>query len=222
MGSKIASLQAGFMSDLNKKLGLGPKAPKPKEEQKEEAAEEPKEKAPLTDARKGRARGPQRRAPAAVSPAPAASSASSEPTAKKPQLSFATTVTVWSVDPQTEGDVLVGEASPAIDEKPTASAVEESPAETQEKPTAPVVEAPKEDKPVITESRAIEEAEPAGAKPAVETKEEKAEEAEAEKEEPVATKTETLATSKCETILKDPKNSGPRCRLKCLVGMGIC
>lgn len=195
MGSKIASLQAGFMSDLNKKLGLGPKAPKPKEEQKEEAAEEPKEKAPLTDARKGRARGPQRRAPAAVSPAPAASSASSEPAAKKPKLSFATTVTVWSVDPQTEGDVLVGEESPAtIDEKPTASAVEESPAETQEKPTAPVVEAPKEDKPVITEPRAVE-AEPAEAKPAVETKEEKAEEAEAEKEEPVATKTETLATN---------------------------
>ncbi|KUI70056.1 hypothetical protein VM1G_05123 [Cytospora mali] len=190
MGNKIAALQAGFMSDLNKKLGLGPKAPKPKDEPKEEAAEEPKEKAPLADARKGRARGPQRRAPAASAapapaPATAAASVSSEPATKKPKLTFATTVTVWSVDPETEGDILVGD---------------EGSAETEEKPTAPVVEAPLEDKPIAEEARAVEEAEPE-AKADEETKEEAAEERKdeieekrEEQEEPVETK-ETLATN---------------------------
>jgi len=58
---KIAALQAGFMSDLNKKLGLGPQAAaKPEQETEKE-----EDKAPLADARKGRARGPQRRKPAA-------------------------------------------------------------------------------------------------------------------------------------------------------------
>ncbi|EGX93309.1 hypothetical protein CCM_04682 [Cordyceps militaris CM01] len=67
-GGKIAALQAGFMSDLNKRLQLGPQALKKEEpEQQEEVVE--KEKAPLSDARKSRARGPQRRAPAtAASP----------------------------------------------------------------------------------------------------------------------------------------------------------
>jgi hypothetical protein len=68
-GGKIAALQAGFLKDLNSKLGVGPQAPKVKEP---EPAEE-KEAAPLSDARKGRAKGPQRRRPAAsLSPAPAA------------------------------------------------------------------------------------------------------------------------------------------------------
>ncbi|EAW09639.1 Aim21 family protein [Aspergillus clavatus NRRL 1] len=61
-GGKIAALKAGFLSDLNSRLQLGPQAPKP-QEKKEEAA--PAEKAPLSDARKGRARGPARRKPAA-------------------------------------------------------------------------------------------------------------------------------------------------------------
>lgn len=63
MGSKIAALQGGFMSDLNKRLQLGPMVPK-KEEPKPAEEEVIHEKAPLTDARKGRARGPVRRAPA--------------------------------------------------------------------------------------------------------------------------------------------------------------
>lgn len=224
MGNKIAALQAGFMSDLNKKLGLGPKPPKPKEEEKEEAAEEPKEKAPLADARKGRARGPQRRAPAAVSPAPApaSSSASSDPAVKQPKLAFATTVTVWSVDPETDGEVLVGEASPAeTEEKPAAPVVEESPAETEEKSTSPVVdespveteekptapvEASLEGKPDTTETKAVEDAEPE-TKAAEETKEEEIEEKGEEKEEPVETKTETLATSKFETAIRDTEGT---------------
>ncbi|RHZ67484.1 uncharacterized protein CDV56_103237 [Aspergillus thermomutatus] len=60
-GGKIAALKAGFLSDLNSRLQLGPQAPKPQEKKEEEA---PAEKAPLSDARKGRARGPARRKPA--------------------------------------------------------------------------------------------------------------------------------------------------------------
>ena len=61
--SKIAALQAGFMQDLNSKLGLGPQAPETKEPEPEKEAEPA---APLQDARKGRAKGPQRRKPAAT------------------------------------------------------------------------------------------------------------------------------------------------------------
>lgn len=64
-GGKIAGVKANFLSDLNSRLQLGPQAPKPAAEKKEEAA--PEEKAPLADARKGRARGPARRKPAASS-----------------------------------------------------------------------------------------------------------------------------------------------------------
>ena len=56
------------MSDLNRRLQLGPQAPpshkEEHEEKAEEEAEKEKEKVPLVDARKGRARGPARRAPA--------------------------------------------------------------------------------------------------------------------------------------------------------------
>lgn len=186
-GNKIAALQAGFMSDLNKKLGLGPRVSQPKEESKDELPEEPKEKVPLTDARKGRARGPQRRAPAAATAAAAAPSASA---AKKPKLSFSTTVTIWSLDPESEGTVQVGGLSPAEEkQEPTVSAAEVS----TEEIAAPAVEASTDDKPVVEEVRpSVEpESEPkleenAGA--VVDDKQE---------EEPKVTKQETLATSKC-------------------------
>lgn len=64
-GGKIASLKAGFLSDLDSRLKLGPQGPKPQEKAEPEVTEE---KAPLADARKGRAKGPARRKP--VSPAP--------------------------------------------------------------------------------------------------------------------------------------------------------
>ncbi|PVH83139.1 hypothetical protein DL98DRAFT_585853 [Cadophora sp. DSE1049] len=92
LGSKIAALQGGFMADLNKRLQLGAQAPKKEEPAPEE--EEVKEKAPLVDARKGRARGPARRAPA-KSPAPAA--AVSEPTST---LAFSMPATLWQIDPE--------------------------------------------------------------------------------------------------------------------------
>lgn len=118
-GGKIAALQAGFMADLNKKLGLGPQAPKPEEEEvkAEEAAEEPKEKAPLSDTRRGRARGPQRRAPTAAAPP-----ASKPAVIQKPKLSFSTTVTVWSLDP--EADDVVIEGQELSHSKPTEVALE--------------------------------------------------------------------------------------------------
>jgi len=112
MGSKIAALQAGFMSDLNQRLRLGPQAPKKEEPTAEEEVEEVKEKAPLSDARKGRARGPQRRAPAkSSSPAPPAA----EP--EKPSLVFSQTISLFEIDPE-EGEVILSgpSAEPEVKE----------------------------------------------------------------------------------------------------------
>ena len=72
-GSKIAALQAGFMSDLNNRLKLGPQT-HVKSADKSVEEEQPEEKAPLADARKARAKGPTRRKPAA-SPSPNAEAA---------------------------------------------------------------------------------------------------------------------------------------------------
>lgn len=106
-GSKIAALQAGFMSDLNKRLQLGPMAPK-KEEVDPAAAEEEKveekPKKPLSDARKGRARGPARRAPARSPQPPAAAAEPAKLAASN--LSISVPQVIWSVDPE-DGDVLV-------------------------------------------------------------------------------------------------------------------
>lgn len=100
VGGKIAALQAGFMSDLNKRLQIGPKVVKPEDEEEEKSAAVAKEKVPLTDARKGRARGPQRRAPArAVTP-------SADATKAGPTLSFSVPQASWSIDPE-QGDVNV-------------------------------------------------------------------------------------------------------------------
>lgn len=193
-GSKIAALQAGFMSDLNKKLGLGPQAPKPKEEEKSEEAEAPKEKAPLSDARKGRARGPQRRAPA-----PAAAPVSKPAAASKPKLSFATAVTIWTIDPEKNGGALVSEGE--------VGAEEVNPVEV----TVATIQDEVKDEKAVPESEptpeSLGEAEAEQAKVAEEVEEveaalaargpEKAEVAEkGDGEHPVETKTKTLTTSK--------------------------
>ena len=94
-GSKIAALKAGFMSDLDKRLQLGPQAP-PKAQEKEVEEDKEEEKAPLADARKGRAKGPARRKPAA---SPAATEASASTEAK---LEFVQPWTMWQIS--TEGD----------------------------------------------------------------------------------------------------------------------
>jgi hypothetical protein len=92
-GSKIAALQAGFLQDLNSKLGIGPQAPKVKEPEPEA---EPEPAAPLQDARKGRAKGPARRKPAA-SPTPAAT-ITAEVAVPKQTLSLGPVTTIWSLD----------------------------------------------------------------------------------------------------------------------------
>lgn len=113
VGSKIAALQGGFMADLNKRLQLGAQPPK-KEELVPEEPEEVKEKAPLSDARKGRARGPARRAPA-KSPAPAAAVASEVNEKSAPALGFCIPSTVWEIDPDEDMvHVADKEAAPVI------------------------------------------------------------------------------------------------------------
>ncbi|GAB1315952.1 Altered inheritance of mitochondria protein 21 [Madurella fahalii] len=117
MGSKIAALQAGFMNDLNRRLQLGPQAPPKREEAsaEDEQVEEKKEKekVPLSDARKGRARGPQRRAPTSAAAA-ATTVAESKTAEEKPRaqmsFGFVSTVSVFEIDPD-EGILSVGGVS---------------------------------------------------------------------------------------------------------------
>ncbi|PHH90394.1 hypothetical protein CDD83_3808 [Cordyceps sp. RAO-2017] len=114
VGGKIAALQAGFMSDLNKRLQLGPQAPKKEDAAKEDEAVEEKEKVPLSDARKGRARGPQRRAPAKASTPAAAAAPPQTSAAAAPVLTFSMPQTSWAMDPD-DGDIALGtenEATP--------------------------------------------------------------------------------------------------------------
>lgn len=93
-GEKLASLKAGFMNDLNNRLKAGPQGPPPKAAEPE--VDEQAERAPLTDARKGRAKGPPRRKPAA---APVAD--------RKSSLTFAMSplITVWTIDEEDEVQV---------------------------------------------------------------------------------------------------------------------
>ncbi|KAH7151861.1 altered inheritance of mitochondria protein 21 [Dactylonectria estremocensis] len=127
VGGKIAALQAGFMSDLNKRLQLGPQAPKKEEPEPQEDLIEEKEKAPLADARKSRARGPQRRAPAKSPAAPEPAKTSG------PALSFSLPQTFWSVDPDQGKLAVAGEETPA-------PAVEETSVPVIDKANIPVVE----------------------------------------------------------------------------------
>ena len=114
-GGKIAALQAGFMSDLNKRLQLGPQGPKKEEEQltsPQKDANEEKEKVPLSDARKSRARGPQRRAPATTA------TREEEPAARAaPALTFSMPQVSWEINPDV-GDIGVSssEAAAAAEE----------------------------------------------------------------------------------------------------------
>ncbi|CAK7232737.1 hypothetical protein SBRCBS47491_008373 [Sporothrix bragantina] len=160
-GGKIAQLQANFMSDLNKKLKIGPQSLK-KEEPAEAAEEAPEaEKAPLVDARKGRARGPQRSAPraAAVTSAPA-------PAAAPLSLAFSTTTTLYSIDPEdgglivtsgkiaeAESDETVAEPTEAVEEKVEPAVKEETSAKAEAVEVAPAEEATE---PAATEAVAAE------------------------------------------------------------------
>lgn len=107
-GNKISALKAGFLNDLNSRLALGPQAPpKVSEPPAEEAAAET-EKAPLADARKGRARGPARRKPAA-SP-----SGADDTAGKTSTITFFQPITVFSIGEDGRLHVPVG-ANDSVD-----------------------------------------------------------------------------------------------------------
>lgn len=105
VGSKIASLKAGFLSDLDKRLQVGPQGPKSQEKTPAEN-ELTEEKAPLADARKGRARGPARRKPAA--PSASIAEKSEEETTAKGKCSIQDPWTVWQT--KEDGTLHVGKA----------------------------------------------------------------------------------------------------------------
>ena len=101
-GSKIAALQGGFLADLNSRLRFGPQGSKPQEKEPE-----PEEvKAPLADARKGRAKGPARRKPATP-----ATEAATEAKPTAPKWTVCQPTTVWQTD--AKGYVRVTSPAPA-------------------------------------------------------------------------------------------------------------
>jgi len=124
--SKFASLKAGFMNDLNSRLQLGPQAPPKPQPTAEDAAAQDEEKAPLSDARKGRAKGPARRKPAASGVEDETSSATPSTGAK---FSITTPWTVWSISSSvSQADLTLGNHAkahtpnaPQLNEHPTAS-----------------------------------------------------------------------------------------------------
>lgn len=190
VGGKIAALQAGFMSDLNNRLRLGPQAPKKDVPSAEEAPEE-KEQAPLADARKGRARGPQRRAPTKTHSPSTGADKSVPPRVSNshPVLSFSMTRTLWSIDE--EGTVMVDNFGPEAARASESTGKEIKPEEI--KPEGTKLE---EIKPEETE---LEETKPEEYKPIpTEVKEEegKPEETQAEEAKTVGTKVEEFSEQK--------------------------
>ena len=123
VGSKIASLKAGFLSDLDKRLQVGPQGPKPQETTPAEN-EVTAEKAPLVDTRKGRPRGPARRKPAASS-TPIAEGLEQEETVAKGEWSIQEPWTVWHT--KDDGTLNVGQA---INTAPPVSEIKHEPSKT--------------------------------------------------------------------------------------------
>ncbi|KAL9003598.1 MAG: hypothetical protein Q9188_003549 [Gyalolechia gomerana] len=111
VGGKIAALKAGFMSDLNKQLQLGPQGPKKEEKPVEDGEKGAEDKAPLVDARKGRARGPARRKPVASS----ASAGSAKDEAKVDTSKWAVQVpqTIWESE---NGSIIIISSRPSSSE----------------------------------------------------------------------------------------------------------
>lgn len=105
VGGKIASLKAGFLNDLDKRLQLGPQGLKPQEKPLEDEKEE-SDKAPLSDARKGRARGPARRKPAASSDALGGEDTTSSTASGPGKFEIAAPWTVWQISEDGDVDVL--------------------------------------------------------------------------------------------------------------------
>jgi len=113
-GGKLAALKAGFMSDLNSRLQLGPQVPKVQEPVREVEAE-PAERAPLADARRGRAKGPQRRKPAAGG-AGAGEKEGDVEGKKGVELSFVVPCTLWEIQEGGAVDVPAAEMAKVLRE----------------------------------------------------------------------------------------------------------
>lgn len=96
IGSKIAALQGDFMSDLSKRLQLGPQASK-KDVSKTEQQQEDSISIPLVDARKSRARGPARHAPVKALIPKHSSDIDAE---QLNSLKVSVTSTIWAFDPE--------------------------------------------------------------------------------------------------------------------------
>ncbi|MCJ1417333.1 hypothetical protein MMC32_003676 [Xylographa parallela] len=106
-GNKIAALKAVFMSDLDKRLQLGPQAPLKVQDKKADDDNE-EDKVPLTDARKGRAKGPVRRKPA-ISPA-----TTKEINSTVPKLEITEPWTIWHISTEdSHGLVVMHSTEPA-------------------------------------------------------------------------------------------------------------
>lgn len=99
-GNKIAALKAGFLTDLNSRLQLGPQQAKAQEKE----TEPPAEKKPLNDARKGRARGPARRKPAAEK--------ANVKLPTIPEIKITDTWNVWQLGQ--DGSLIVGDVKPLV------------------------------------------------------------------------------------------------------------
>ena len=108
-GGKIASLKAGFLSDLDSRLKLGPQGPKPQEKAEPEAEEE---KAPLPDARKGRAKGPVRRKPVVPTSTESAVADGQEDKSRTKDWQIQKPWTIWEHD----GVLKVGHQAPSMPE----------------------------------------------------------------------------------------------------------
>lgn len=148
VGNKIAALKAGFLSDLDKRLQLGPQAP-PKPQEKAMTVDGPEgEKAPLPDARKGRARGPARRKPAAAS-IPNAVAEEQEGKAEKGKWSIQEPWTVWETNASGALNVMDAASTPPATEtnhRDDSSEVSPAPTSIAEPETVedPVVQGQKE------------------------------------------------------------------------------
>ena len=112
-GGKIASLKAGFLSDLDSRLKMGPQSSKPQEKAEPEVEEE---KAPLADARKGRAKGPARRKPVVPMTTESAAADGQEHKVATRKWQIEKPWTIWEFD----GALKVGQYAPNM---PTTGAV---------------------------------------------------------------------------------------------------
>lgn len=110
-GGKIAALKAGFLSDLDNRLKLGPMAPKKAEEEAPASPEKEKEKEVLADVRKSRAKGPRgRKLPTATT-----TEAAAPKEEKKLEIMSVGVWSIWSVGDQ--GDIEVLTDSPPPEKK---------------------------------------------------------------------------------------------------------